>query len=80
VNPRFCAADGRVHGIEALDFLASITNAISDYSRDLPPRILGQSRRRLVLAGKGEASAPTIESLLGEPEDRGLALEAGGDA
>lgn len=80
LNRRFFAADGRVHGIEALDFLASITSAISDYSRELPPRILGQSRRRLVLAGKGGASAPTIEALLGEPEDRGLVGDSGGEA
>jgi len=79
-NRRFFAADQRVHGIEALDFLASITTAIRDYSRELPPRLLGLSRRRTVLTERAGASPPTIESLLGEPEDLGLSADAEGSA
>jgi len=75
LNRRFFAADQRVHGIEVLDYLASVTTAIGDSSRESPPRIEGLSRRRQVLATQGGAVAPTIESLLGEPEERGL----GGD-
>ena len=80
LDSRFFAGDQRIYAIEALDFLGSITTSITDYSRELPPRLLGLGRRRMVLAHHAGASAPTIEALLGEPPEPGLAADAGAEA
>ncbi len=65
---RFFAADRRVSGVEALDFIASFSAAITEQRREAPPRVLGLSRRRMLLSEQAAAAPPTLESLLGLPE------------